>query len=153
MNKTIQILLGTVFSLTLLYVILLIPDQPDPPAIKALEKPFIWNQNEQWPAQVEHPSDQRCKDPESKGIRNTLGEGVPGKRRVALAVRNRNSATINIDECDEHQRDRDDQGTGPQSYARIPSLQKRIGAIQQCGDQRRLFIQMITAGHTQDRVS
>ncbi|MBN8704901.1 MAG: hypothetical protein J0L62_03435 [Bacteroidetes bacterium] len=48
MNKTIQILLGSVFSLILLYVILLIPDQPDPPAIKASEKPFIWNQNEQW---------------------------------------------------------------------------------------------------------
>ncbi|MCA0445665.1 MAG: hypothetical protein LCH54_05495 [Bacteroidetes bacterium] len=48
MNKTIKILLGSVFSLILLYVILLIPDQPDPPAIRASEKPFIWNQNEQW---------------------------------------------------------------------------------------------------------
>lgn len=48
MNKTFQFILGSVFSLTLFYVILLIPDQPDPPAIKASEKPFIWNQNEQW---------------------------------------------------------------------------------------------------------
>lgn len=48
MNKSIQILLGSVFSLILIYVILLIPDQPDPPAIRASEKPFIWNQNEQW---------------------------------------------------------------------------------------------------------
>lgn len=48
MSKTFRLLLGSVFSLTLLYGILLLPDQPDPPAIQAAEKPFLWNQNEQW---------------------------------------------------------------------------------------------------------